>query len=109
MRLSKGSYEALKRLLKAMLGPLEPRALRVPIIGLKGGGGSAPPHTPASAPLAPMPGPWALVTQKEGQEDQGTLKQLGGLSRALFPLPGPYRLPSGSSLGFLELPQVIYF
>ena len=36
-------------------------------------------------------------SQKEGQEDQGTLKALGP-PLALLPLPGPPGLSSGSSL-----------
>ena len=44
-------------------------------------------------------------SQKEGQDDQGTLKQLEGILLALLLLPG---LPSGSSLGALELPPGIY-
>ena len=37
--------------------------------------------------------------QKEGQEDQGTLKQLGGVSPlALSPFPGPIGLPAGFGL-----------
>ena len=44
-------------------------------------------------------------SQKEGQEDQGALKQLGGSSLFLLPLPGPPGLPSGSSLASLELHQ----
>ena len=42
--------------------------------------------------------------QKEGQDDQGTLKLLGVGRLALLPFPGPPGLPSGSSLGSLELP-----
>ena len=37
------------------------------------------------------------MSQKEGQEDQGTLEQLWGVPLALLPLPGPPALPSGSS------------
>ena len=33
-------------------------------------------------------------SQKEGQEDQGTLKQLEGVPLALLPLPGPPGVPS---------------
>ena len=43
-------------------------------------------------------------SRKEGQEEQRTLKQLGGVSLALLPLPGLVGLPFGSSLGSLELP-----
>ena len=47
--------------------------------------------------------------QNEGQEDQGTLNQLGGSPQALVPLPGPPGipsfLPSGSSLGSLQIHQ----
>ena len=45
-------------------------------------------------------------SQKEGQEDQGTSKRLGRFPQALFHLPGSPGLPSGSSLSFLELPQI---
>ena len=40
------------------------------------------------------------LSQKEGQEDQGTLKQLlrGAPLKALLPLPGPLGLPHGSGL-----------
>ena len=34
-------------------------------------------------------------SQKEGQEDQGTLKHLGGPSLAFLHLPGPPGLPLG--------------
>ena len=44
-------------------------------------------------------------SQKEGQEDQEEVKALGGSLQALLSFPGPPRLPSGSSLGSLELPQ----
>ena len=48
-------------------------------------------------------------SQKEGKEDQGTCKQLGGgPPLAVLVLSGPPGLPSGSSLGSLELPQGIY-
>ena len=48
-------------------------------------------------------------SQKDGQEDQGTLKQLGELplALALLPLHGPPGPPSGSLLGCLELRQAI--
>ena len=42
------------------------------------------------------------MSQKDSQEDQGTLKQLGGSLLAILLLPGPHGLP-GSSLGSLEL------
>lgn len=41
--------------------------------------------------------------REEGQEDHGTLKQLGGSPLALLHLLGPPGRPS--SLGSLELPQ----
>ena len=44
-------------------------------------------------------------SQKEGQEEQGTLKQLVGFPLALLSLPGPPGLPSGSSLGSLTIHQ----
>ena len=44
-------------------------------------------------------------SQKDGQEDQGTLKQLAGPPLALLSLPGPPGLPSGSSLGSLTIHQ----
>ena len=62
-------------------------------------------------------GPWKFdgapgrpgKSQKEGQEDQGTLKALGGGSTlALLPLPGPPVLPFGSSLASLELHQTTF-
>ena len=49
----------------------------------------------------------AKEDQKEGQEDQGEIKELGGIGVLRF--PGPPGLPPGSSLGCLELPQGIYF
>ena len=57
-------YKTLRRPLRNSFGPLGPRALRVPIIGLKRCGGALPPPppphtTPALALLALMPGPWA--------------------------------------------------
>ena len=42
-------------------------------------------------------------SQKEGQEDQMFLKQLGGVPLALLPLRGRLGLPSGSSLGALSI------
>ena len=36
--------------------------------------------------------------QKEGQEDQGTSSQLGGLPPGSLPLPGPPGLPFASGL-----------
>ena len=48
-------------------------------------------------------------SQKEGQDDQGTLKALGGSPLALLLLPDPPGLPSGSSLASLELHHGIYF
>ena len=48
------------------------------------------------------------MSQKEGQEDQGTLKQLGGGSPvALLSFLGTPGLLSGASLGVLELLQTI--
>jgi hypothetical protein len=44
-------------------------------------------------------------SQKEGQEDQGTLKQLGGSPLSILPRPGPPGHPSGSSLGSLSIHQ----
>ena len=41
--------------------------------------------------------------KKEGQDDQGTLKQVEGSPLSLLPLPGPPGLPFASSLGSLEL------
>ena len=54
-------------------------------------------------------GPLSSKSQKEGQEDQGTLKQLGGGPASSFPLSGPPGLPFGSSLGSLNLPARRYF
>ena len=39
--------------------------------------------------------------QKDGQEDQGEAKELGGPLLAVLEFPGPSSLPSGSSLGYL--------
>ena len=47
-------------------------------------------------------------SQKEGQEDQGKVKELGGTLPAVLGFPGPSGLPSGSSLDCLELGQGIY-
>ena len=44
-------------------------------------------------------------SQKEGQEDQGEIKSLGGPTLTVLRSPGSSGLPSGSSLGSLELPQ----
>ena len=41
--------------------------------------------------------------QEEDQDDQGGVEELEGSSLALLHLPGPPGLPSGSSLGPLEL------
>ena len=38
------------------------------------------------------------TSQKEGQEDQDTLKAIGGFPLALLLLPGPPGLPSGAPL-----------
>ena len=47
-------------------------------------------------------------SQKEDQEDQGTLKQLGEVPLfACLPSPGPPGLPSGSSLGSYDLCMAI--
>ena len=43
--------------------------------------------------------------QKEGQENLGTLGQLGGNPLALFSFPGPPGLPSGSPLSSLSSHQ----
>ena len=45
----------------------------------------------------------AREAQKEGQEDQGEVKELGGTPLRLFGSPGPPGLPSGSSLAALDL------
>ena len=37
-------------------------------------------------------------SQQEGKEDEGTLKELGGVPLAVLPLPGPPGIPSGSGL-----------
>lgn len=42
-------------------------------------------------------------SQKDGQEDKGVSKQLGGLPLALFPLPGPLGLPPDSSAVSLSI------
>ena len=67
-------------------------------------GGALPPPTPlqAFAPLAQTP----LVTQEEGQEDQG---EVGGGPLAVLSSPSPPGLPSGFALGSLELPPGRYF
>ena len=44
-------------------------------------------------------------SQKEGQEDQGEIKELGGTPLAVSGSPGPPGLPSGSSLGSLSIHQ----
>ena len=44
-------------------------------------------------------------SQKEGQEDQGEIKELGGAPLAVLRSPGPPGLPSGSSLGSLTIHQ----
>ena len=44
-------------------------------------------------------------SQKEGQENQTTLKQLAGVPPALFLFRVAPGLPFGSALGSLELPQ----
>ena len=46
--------------------------------------------------------------QKEGQEDQGTLKQPGGVPLALSPLHPPLGLSSGSLLSSLAIHQAIH-
>ena len=40
-------------------------------------------------------------SQKEGQEDKGEVKELGGTPLGLLGSPGPPGLPSGSSLACL--------
>ena len=47
--------------------------------------------------------------QKEGQEHQGTLKQLGRSPKALLSLPGPPGLPSGSPLGSPTIHQATLY
>ena len=42
-------------------------------------------------------------SQKEGQEDQGVIEELGGTPLAALRSPGPPGLPSGSSLGSLRI------
>ena len=44
-------------------------------------------------------------SQKEGQEEQGEVKELGGSHLAAVRSPGPPGLPFCASLGSLELPQ----
>ena len=45
--------------------------------------------------------PWN--SQKEGQDDQRTFRDLGRVPLALLSLPGPPGLPSGSTLGPLSI------
>ena len=44
-------------------------------------------------------------SQKEGQEDQGEVKELRGTSQAVSRSHGPRELPSCSSLGSLTIHQ----
>ena len=44
-------------------------------------------------------------SQKEGQEDQGEIKEIGGPPLIVLRSPGPPGLPSGSSLGSLTIHQ----
>ena len=44
-------------------------------------------------------------SRKEGHEDQGQAKELGGTPLAVLRSPGPPGLPSGYPLGSLELAQ----
>ena len=68
-----------------------PLALRVPIIGLTWLEGALPPPPPGIGAFGADAG--ALVTQKEGQEDQGGVKELGEEHSSS---PGPPGLRSGS-------------
>ena len=43
--------------------------------------------------------------QKEDQDDQGEVKNVGGIPLAVSKSAGPTGLPFGSSLGSLEVPQ----
>ena len=65
----------------------ETRAWGDPLINLQGWGAlPLPTSPPAFAPLAPT----SLITQKEGQEDQGEIKELG-VYKALTGLIRPLR------------------
>ena len=68
---------------EALLGPLGPWALRVPIIGLRRWGGLCSPHSSladgAFGAIARALGPfYPGKSQKEGQEDRGEEKKLWG-------------------------------
>ena len=73
------------------------------------GGALPPPHTlPGIGAFGADDGALGRFyqgkTQKEGQEDQETLKQLGeGSPLARLPPPGPPGIPSSSSLGSLSI------
>ena len=74
----------------------------------KGQGTDVYPHLRKSRSLQGVPGSPGK-SQKQGQEDQGTSKQLHveGIPLALA-LLGPPGIPSCSSLGSLELPSGVY-
>ena len=77
-----------------------------PLKVLGGGGRFCPPHAPPlHSRLWRERHFYLWKCQKESQEDQGEVKELGGTPLAVIRSPGPPGLPSGSPLDPLELHQ----